>query len=546
MRRSRSGGQLKTLPAVPASSAHATHSSASLRPPRPIDKDVDHSGPEPRGIPSTTALAEQPRPRALTLLQEPVKSIDEIVRAHSSSCLTVPSLPRGPQRSVSWSAFEHSDLPQKSSWTNSEQQEAYLERDSISSEDSVERETRTMLQSVQIAHLERDLPRLSLEKLDSRLGRPGHSAQQTQGSRSAAPTRSSQSTTRLDSLSRKRRGLTCCAHITIPGAPGMQVSFADVGEEKGRAVMVFLGLGASRHLVGLYDDLATSLGLRLICVDRWGIGRTDSPASEPRTILGWSLIVEQVADLLAIERFSVLAHSAGAPFAAAVALLFPDRIQGPVRLLAPWAGMQQDSGYRWLRYVPEGVIKTAQAAEWKLQNWRLGKEAPKTPTRTAMFSSDDDWSGDRQLSSPSNDGTAPDFLSRRTTGQQEAGSRRAIDEGRPTFAGNGDRLASEEEEREGALALLNASRTESARGLVDDMSLVLGKKPWGFDYADVQVACEVWHGSKDERIPLSSSVKLSREMRNCSLHVIDGASHSLMTNTSVVVEVFESIRKHSG
>ncbi len=118
--------------------------------------------------------------------------------------------------------------------------------------------------------------------------------------------------------------------------------------------MVFLGLGASRHLVGLYDDLATSLGLRLICIDRWGIGRTDSLASESRTILGWSLIVEQVAELLAIDRFSVLAHSAGAPFAAAVALLFPDRIQGPVRLLAPWAGMQQDSGYRWLRYVPEG------------------------------------------------------------------------------------------------------------------------------------------------------------------------------------------------
>ncbi len=163
-----------------------------------------------------------------------------------------------------------------------------------------------------------------------------------------------------------------------------------------------------------------------------------------------------------------------------------------------------------------------------------------------MFPSDDDLPGDRQLTSPDNDGTASDFLSRRTeTGHRLAASRRAMDEGRPTFAGNGGRLASAEEEREGALALLNASRTESARGLVDDMSLVLGKKPWGFDYADVQVPARCGTGARMNGFLFELSQAVL-EMRDCSLHVIDGASHSLMTNISVVVEVFESIRKYSG
>ena len=30
-------------------------------------------------------------------------------------------------------------------------------------------------------------------------------------------------------------------------------------------------------------------------------------------------------------------------------------------------------GYKWLKYVPNGILKTAQAAEWKVQAWMIGK-----------------------------------------------------------------------------------------------------------------------------------------------------------------------------
>lgn len=30
-------------------------------------------------------------------------------------------------------------------------------------------------------------------------------------------------------------------------------------------------------------------------------------------------------------------------------------------------------GYKWLKYVPNGILKTAQAAEWRLQAWMIGK-----------------------------------------------------------------------------------------------------------------------------------------------------------------------------
>jgi len=31
------------------------------------------------------------------------------------------------------------------------------------------------------------------------------------------------------------------------------------------------------------------------------------------------------------------------------------------------------SGYKWLKYVPNGILKTAQAAEWRIQAWMIGK-----------------------------------------------------------------------------------------------------------------------------------------------------------------------------
>lgn len=178
---------------------------------------------------------------------------------------------------------------------------------------------------------------------------------------------------------------------------GLTVSFADVGDPNGHPVFVFLGLGAVRYLVGLYDEMAIILHLRLICIDRWGLGRTDDLPAEKRGVLDWSSVVVEVADRLEIDRFSLLAHSAGAPYAMATCLMHEARIAGPVHLLAPWVGPTVESGYKWLKYVPDGVIKTAQAADWKMQAWKLG--LGKLPL---VVHSDDSYRSGSQ-----EDGTAP-------------------------------------------------------------------------------------------------------------------------------------------
>ncbi|KAK4704443.1 replication factor C subunit 1, partial [Phenoliferia sp. Uapishka_3] len=178
------------------------------------------------------------------------------------------------------------------------------------------------------------------------------------------------------------------------------VSLADVGSPTGHPVIVFLGLGCVRYLIALYDEMAEALGLRLICVDRWGLGRTSAVDDSKRGFMEWSSIVGEgklallqillslsahpsdpgclftVADQLGLRQFSILAHSAGGPYALAASLRSPDRVRGSIHLLAPWVSTTSDSlagAYKYLKYVPTGVLRTAQAAEFKMQAWRLGK-----------------------------------------------------------------------------------------------------------------------------------------------------------------------------
>ncbi|KAI5991616.1 hypothetical protein EDD15DRAFT_2510360 [Pisolithus albus] len=139
----------------------------------------------------------------------------------------------------------------------------------------------------------------------------------------------------------------------------LTVSLADMGDPNGFPLVV--------HIIGLYDEMADLLGLRLIAIDRWGLGRTDVPRlKSARGIIEWASAVEEVLDQLNIYECSVMAHSAGAPYAMSFANRVPERIRGDLCLLAPWIGGSESGGYRWLKYVPN-------AAEWKIQAWMLGK-----------------------------------------------------------------------------------------------------------------------------------------------------------------------------
>ncbi len=123
----------------------------------------------------------------------------------------------------------------------------------------------------------------------------------------------------------------------------LHVSFAEIGSPTGRPVVLFLGLGCVRYLIALFDDVARALGLRLICIDRWGLGKTDNVPQERRSELEWAQVVERVLSEIGVDRFQLVAHSAGAPYACATALQLRDRVIGRMHLLAPWVSTDSDN-----------------------------------------------------------------------------------------------------------------------------------------------------------------------------------------------------------
>ncbi|KAH9937529.1 uncharacterized protein B0H18DRAFT_971064 [Fomitopsis serialis] len=321
-------------------------------------------------------------------------SISEIIRAHA------PPAQRARSRKSSYARSFGHEMPARLPQPSKPQEEAYpVSRSSV---DTIAEEVQRTLSRVlapspgpRPLHLSRSFPRLPVSQIDTRNGSSTRSEGRRESSIFSYSTTSDQPPIPGFDLStltkpptnspsqaiaqylRSARLTTLLPLTRFPHASEdhpLNVSLSDLGSPTGHPVVVFLGLGCVRHIMGLYDEMAECLNIRLITIDRWGLGRTDSPRSKSaRGIPEWAHVVEEVLDRLKIDQCSVMAHSAGAPYALAFANKYPERVRGEVCLLAPWVGGGEGAGYKWLKYVPNGILKTAQAAEWKIQAWMIGK-----------------------------------------------------------------------------------------------------------------------------------------------------------------------------
>lgn len=161
---------------------------------------------------------------------------------------------------------------------------------------------------------------------------------------------------------------------------GRVISFSEVGDPNGATVFVCLGMGLTRYVTAFYDELATTLRLRLITIDRPGVGSSEPyPANDRSGPLSWPDDVLAICQHLGIQSFSLLAHSAGAIYALASALILPHMIQGRVHLLAPWIPPSQlhavshsaattppaaalPRSQRFLRVLPTPFLKAANSS----------------------------------------------------------------------------------------------------------------------------------------------------------------------------------------
>jgi pimeloyl-ACP methyl ester carboxylesterase len=122
---------------------------------------------------------------------------------------------------------------------------------------------------------------------------------------------------------------------TISLHDGRRLAILEVGKSEGVPIFHFHGNGSSRLEALTVQSVAERLGVRLMSLDRPGIGGSDERRGY--RLLDWPDDVVEVADQLGIEHFAVEGFSGGAPFALVCAYKIPHRLSA-CDLISPATG----------------------------------------------------------------------------------------------------------------------------------------------------------------------------------------------------------------
>jgi pimeloyl-ACP methyl ester carboxylesterase/DNA-binding CsgD family transcriptional regulator len=127
-------------------------------------------------------------------------------------------------------------------------------------------------------------------------------------------------------------------------ATGRHVAFREYGDMRGRPILFFHQWFASSLLPIAAQEAVVRSGLRLIAMDRPGFGQ--SQMSTPYSFDTVARDALAMADSLGLQSFSLMAVAPGAPFAVALALLAPDRVERMALVAPRLFPVQQDNQRR--------------------------------------------------------------------------------------------------------------------------------------------------------------------------------------------------------
>ncbi|KAL4914500.1 Alpha/Beta hydrolase protein [Aspergillus aurantiobrunneus] len=146
--------------------------------------------------------------------------------------------------------------------------------------------------------------------------------------------------------------------LTVDTAHGpLKVSFADIGCSTGPALLYLPGMFASRYLGIPMHVMAERAGVRLLVVDRPGIGGS-TDVSLAQRISVWVDMLPRLLARLGILRVSLAAHSAGAIYLLNTWAQCREVISPAVFIIAPWvdAAHSRVTSMRMAQYLPNKVF----------------------------------------------------------------------------------------------------------------------------------------------------------------------------------------------
>lgn len=278
---------------------------------------------------------------------------------------------------------------------------------------------------------------------------------------------------------------------TLTLADGRTLSYILWGPPDAEPIFYFHGFPSSRHELALTEPVLERSGLpiRVIALDRPGFG--GSTFQPKRNMLGWPSDVAEVADLLGINRFSVLGVSAGGPYALACGYALADRVirVGVVVGLAPMTATGMEHA---------AIAKTAR------NRW----------FRRAQFA---------MLAYALGNGQEDKFLDQALATMGEA---------------DRDALA-DPAVRSRFLNMTRGAFAQGGKAATLEAGLYL--KPWGFDPAQITVPTSLWYGGADDMVPASAGRWLADRISGSTYTHWPHHGHLTWCDSPETTDVFTTI-----
>jgi pimeloyl-ACP methyl ester carboxylesterase len=275
-------------------------------------------------------------------------------------------------------------------------------------------------------------------------------------------------------------------------ADGRSLAVSELGDPTGYPVVWCHGGLSSRVDVELGHAEITGLGIRVVTVDRPGIG--GSTRHEDRRVADWPRDVEEVADELGLDRFAVAGWSAGGPFALACAALLPERVAA-VATIGGMAPIRSRADSKQLGLaIDRMLIPLSRRIPWLAAGaLQLGRRAKPARLKTRTL---------KTLPEP-------------------------------------DRALLDPLPAEVAIGYTLAALRDGVHGTVDDYRAFGG--PWGFELRHVRAPVRCWHGDADTLVPMEHARRLADSLPTGALTVVPNAGHFLFAThaTEVFGGLFE-------
>jgi pimeloyl-ACP methyl ester carboxylesterase len=270
------------------------------------------------------------------------------------------------------------------------------------------------------------------------------------------------------------------AWVTRPG--GRRVAYEQFGDPDGVPVLFCHGWMASRLARHPDDELTASLGIRLVTFDRAGIGRSDPDPA--KSLLSAAGDLAAVADELALDRFALLGHSGGGPYALACAHASPDRVAA-VAICSGFAPFDRPDAYAGMTSRMRGYVRLLRAAPWLSAPLLRGV--------------------------PRGYGRDPDRAFAKQFGDLCPADEAAL---------------AEPATRESVLASTVEALAGGHTGVAQE-SRLLFTRPWGFDPRQVRNHVELHYGSADTLVPLEMGRYLEQVIPDSRLTIHPDEGHML-------------------